>query len=189
MGIDRLSLEARVLYTVFCLFMLLGGASSAWLFKDDGLTASPSTTRRYYLGDDAPAPAAAAGPALDLPGEPSALPVSSSEGLRFEKPARQVVETFHFHLFSVPVCLLIVGHIFMMCALPSRTKVITLLLAALATFAHLLVPPLVRFASPAFALLMFPTGLVLTVAWTFLTAWPIFEMWRPATSGRPPSAP
>ena len=190
MGIDRLSLEARVLYTVFCAFMLLGGASSLWLVRDDGLTRHGDSARSYYLGDPAPerpaASAASTGPALELPDATDAADVADARAalsdpaaLRFAKPPRQVVETFHFHLFTVPVCLLIVGHIFMMCALAVRLKVIVLVGAALSTLFHLLVPPLIRFASPAFAVAMAPSGIALAVFWTVLTAWPIVEMWRP----------
>src|SRR5690348_5792920 len=114
--LSRISLEARLVYSAFCLFMLLGYATSAWFYLDDHLGVSAEATRAYYLGAaDAPPPAAQ-GPAVDLPGEETG-PAEGAAAMQFAKSPRQVMETFHFHLFSVSVCLLIVAHLFMMCAL------------------------------------------------------------------------
>lgn len=193
MGIDRLSLEARVLYTAFCLFLLLGLASSAWLYLDDGLGLSSGAVTRYYLGDDAHPPTSApppspatSGPALDLPDE--VLDVAAGDGMRLEKPARQVMETFHFHLFSVPVCLLIVGHLFMMCGLSTRKKVTLLVLASVFTLLHLVGPLLVRFGSPAFSPLFVVSALGMTMLWAVLLVWPLVEMWWPRRTS-PVAAP
>lgn len=180
-GIDRLSLEARVLYTAFCLFLLTGGGTSVWFYLDDQLGVTPADAARYYLGDAAvaTAPQDDDGPALELPGGDLDEVPAAPAGMRFEKPPRQVMETFHFHLFSVPVVLLIVGHLFMMCSFSTRTKAWLLALTSVATLLHLLAPPLVRFASPSFAALVFPSALLMGLLWTFLTAWPVVEMWRP----------
>jgi len=182
-GIERLSLEARVLYTAFCLFLLLGGFTSAWFYVDDELGTAPADAARYYLGNT-PVDAAAAGggPALDLPemGDLADAPAASAPTMRFEKPARQVMETFHFHLFSVPIVLLIVGHLFMMCGLPMRWKVGLIVTASVTTLLHLLAPPMVRFWSASFAALVFPSALLMLLTWTFMTAWPVWEMWRPS---------
>jgi hypothetical protein len=176
--IDRLSLEARVVYTLFCLFLLIGYATSAWFYADDELGAAPASAARYYLGEAeaaTPAPAPSEdGPALDLPEE---APAATS--LRIAKPARQVMETFHFHLFSVSVCLLILGHLFMMCRLSVRTKSTLLVVAGVSTLLHLLAPPLIRFVGPGFAALMFPSAVLMGLSWLVLTVWPVWEMWRP----------
>jgi hypothetical protein len=193
-GIERLSLEARLLYSAFCLFMLIGGGTSVWFYADDQLGTAPSDAVRYYLGDSAVEGGAEKadaddGPALDMPDLPdmpglegaaaAASGAPAGEGMRFEKPARQVMETFHFHLFTVPICLLIIGHLFMMCALSLRLKAGTIVLASAATLLHLLAPPLVRFASPGFAFLVFPSALLMGLSWAFMTLWPLWEMWRP----------
>lgn len=202
MRIERLSLEARILYTAFCLFLLLGAGTSVWFYLDDELGIAPSSAAAYYLGGpgaEASAPReqepsdgpdlelpelAPSGPDLeglpDLDGAPSDVDTAP---MKFEKSARQVMETFHFHLFSVPVCLLIVGHIFMMCGLATRTKVLVLLLASASTLVHILAPPLIRFGGDAFAVLMFPSALIMGITWCVLLAWPIWEMWRPHPDG------
>ena len=152
MNIDRLSLEARILYSGFCAFVAIGIATSIWLYLDDGLGVRPTSAASYYLGDAA--------------------------AMVFEKPPRQVMETFHFHVFVVPIVLLIVGHIFFMCDLGTRTKAWTLGVASVATLVHLLAPVLVRFVSPAAAVLVFPSALVMAALWLVLTLYPIVAMWR-----------
>ena len=49
--IDRLSLEARVLYTAFLLFLVAGIASSVWLYRDSFGSLGGDAAARYYLGD------------------------------------------------------------------------------------------------------------------------------------------
>ncbi|MCK6549110.1 hypothetical protein L6R52_24920 [Myxococcota bacterium] len=219
-GLERLSLEARILYTGFCVFMALGYVSSAWLYADAGLGTSAEATQRYYLGDEpsdvgrdgviggpsgAPSKGASGpalelptgatgavtatrtgGPALELPdaAERALVPATAAEGLRFAKAPRQVWETFHFHLFSVPVCLLIIGHIFMLSGLATPVKAWIIAIASVSTLVHVAMPPLVRLASPALAPLMFPSALLMGLTWLFMTLWPIGEMWRAPTKSR-----
>ncbi len=173
--LERLSLEARLIYTIFCLFMLAGYATSVWFYLDDDLGAAPAGAERYYRGaTKVPATEEpAGGPSLDLPGDTRAEPA-----LRLEKPARQVMETFHFHLFSVPICLLILAHIFMMGRESTRTKVLTIGVASAATFVHLMTPPLIRFAARGFAFLMFPSAICMGATWLYMTVSPIVQMWR-----------
>ena len=187
--IARLSLEARVLYTGFLVFLGLGFASSVWLYADSfgGLSGRGAT--EYYRGGAAPAPAPGSGdgPALELPPDGPALelPGEAVEAapLRLEKPARQVMETFHFHLFTVPVVLLIVGHLFMLTALSVRLKVGVIAVATVATFVHLLAPLLVRFSGPGWGWLMPVSVVGAALGWLPMLVWPLWEMWRP----QPPS--
>ncbi len=195
-SLTRLSLEARIVYTVFLFFMLLGAYSSFWLYQDDDLGTKGQDAVRYYLGDKAvetkspkPKPAASKGPELDLPTEdgPSlelpgetVAPTPNQAGMRFEKPPRQVIETFHFHLFSMPVCLLIIAHIFMMGAHSTRIKAWIIGIASVATLVHMVVPPLIRFVSPSFGGLMFPSALLLGATWCYMSVQPMVEMWRPS---------
>ncbi len=186
--ITRLSLEARVLYTGFLLFLVLGFVSSVWLYADSFGGLSGRSSAEYYRGGAAqaePAPTVDAvggpalelppdGPALDLPGETAA-----AVPMRLEKPARQVMETFHFHLFTVPVVLLIVGHLFMLTALSMRMKVGVITVASVATFVHLLAPLLVRFVGPQWGWLMPVSVVAAAVGWLPMLVWPLWEMWRP----------
>jgi hypothetical protein len=182
--ITRLSLEARVLYTGFLLFLLLGMISSVWLYQDSFGGLSGQSAAEYYRGSTAPAQAPpakegqGAGPALELPGE-----AADTAPMRLEKPARQVMETFHFHLFTVPVVLLIVGHLFMLTSLATRVKVGIIILATVATFVHLLAPLLVRFVSPGWGWLMPVSVVAAALGWLPLLVWPLWELWRPIPAG------
>ncbi|HEX8826269.1 MAG TPA: hypothetical protein VF794_40565 [Archangium sp.] len=181
--ISRLSLEARVLYTGFLLFLVLGFVSSAWLYADSFGGLSGRGSAEYYRGgpvahEHAPAPAeeAAGGPVLDLPSDGTEAAVAP---MRLEKPARQVMETFHFHLFTVPVVLLIVGHLFMLTALSTRLKVGIIAVSSVATFVHLLAPLLVRFVGPQWGWLMPVSVVGAAVGWLPMLLWPLWEMWKP----------
>lgn len=191
--ITRLSLEARVLYTGFLLFLLLGMISSVWLYQDSFGGLSARSAAEYYQGSTAPAQAPpakegqGAGPALELPSDGPALELPGEAAevapMRLEKPARQVMETFHFHLFTVPVVLLIVGHLFMLTGLSTRVKVGIIILATVATFVHLLAPLLVRFVSAGWGWLMPVSVVAAAVGWVPLLVWPLWEMWRPVPAG------
>lgn len=191
--ITRLSLEARVLYTGFLLFLVLGFASSVWLYADSFGNLSGQGATEYYRGGPAanePAPAAAeeaaGGPALDLPSDGPALELPGETAavapMRLEKPARQVMETFHFHLFTVPVVLLIVGHLFMLTALSMRLKVGIIAVSSVATFVHLLAPLLVRFVGPQWGWLMPVSVVGAAVGWLPMLLWPLWEMWKPMSA-------
>lgn len=173
-ALRRLSLEARLVYSGFCVFMAVGYATTAWFYLDDDLGARPAQAARYYLGEAAApaAPSAADGPAMDLPGD---LP--AAEPLRLAKSPRQVMETFHFHLFSVSVCLLILAHLFMMCGLPTGLKAGLVVAAYVASLAHVLAPPLIRLVHPDWAALMFPSAVGMGLTWLIMTLWPLVEMW------------
>jgi hypothetical protein len=179
----RLSLEARVLYTGFLAFLGFGLASSALLYRDSfgGLTSARAS--RYYLGETGSMPtqdiAAPNGPTLELPDEPAEAAV----GLALAKPPRQLLETFHFHLFTVPVVLLIVGHLFMLTGLSVRSKVVAITVATAATFLHLVAPLAIRFLGQGFGLLMPLSAVAAALGWLPLTLWPVWEMWRPAGLG------
>lgn len=198
--IDRLSLEARVLYTAFLVFLIGGLASSVWLYEDSFGSLGGGAAATYYLGDAAGAAAEGSlpddgGPALDLPAE--AAPAAAAGGLRLEKSPRQVLETFHFHLFTVPVVLLIVGHLFMLTALPLRAKIGVIVLASAGTFAHLLAPLLVRFGGAGWSPLLPASVVAAAIGWLPMALWPLWEMWtrlpqrvapaRPAAIGAGPA--
>ncbi|HEY4221899.1 MAG TPA: hypothetical protein VGO62_11155 [Myxococcota bacterium] len=190
MKIRALSLEARVLYSAFCAFLLAGFLSSIWLYRDDGLTLSSTSASSYYLGSSSAAPAstststsASASASTSRTGDGPALALPSESDPALSNPpqsARQMAETFHFHAFIVPVCLLILGHLFMMCSLPSKLKVLVLVLASITTFAHVIAPLLVRFASSSFALVVPLSAASMSVLWAALLLVPLVEMWLPA---------
>jgi hypothetical protein len=172
----NLGVEAKILYTTFCLLTLLGVLSSA-LYYGDLVGSGTRGIRRYYAGEapaaEAPA-AAAAGPAIDVPeGEeraraPIVVPVSY----------RKLLEVTHFHLFTMPVVLLIVGHLFLATGLGERAKRGWLVAASASVVAHLATPWLVRYGGASWAPLHALTGGALALSMSVLTLYPVLAMWR-----------
>jgi hypothetical protein len=181
----QLPTTAKLVYTVFCLFTLLGLLSSVLYFVDL-MGVAPEGAARYYRG--APTSGSAArspvekkaavkpdGPSLDLPpDDPAARP---GEALLVGIPYRKLIEVSHFHLFTVPVVLLILAHLFMLTDLREPTKIGWIGLASLASFVHLAAPWLVRYVSPGASVLMPTTGALMLGAMAVLTGYPIYAMW------------
>jgi len=191
----NLGIEAKVLYTTFCVLTLLGIVSSA-LYYGDLVGAGTSGIKSYYAGEtprSAGAPAAvapgspAAGPAIDVPEDdaghpPIVVPITY----------RKLLEVTHFHLFTMPVVLLIVGHLFLATSLGDRAKLLWLVGASGSVAAHLATPWIVRYAGGRVAFLHAITGIALTVTMSVLTIYPVLAMWRgdrSRKSGRGPTGP
>jgi hypothetical protein len=175
--------DAKTLYTAFCLLTFLGVVSSA-LYYRELVGVGTSGIRRYYAGEnDEPEPPPSptvqpgAGPAIEVPPEaaearrPIVVAVSS----------RKLLEVTHFHLFTMPVVLLIVGHLFLATGLSDRAKRAWLIAGVVSVTLHLATPWLVR-AAAGLAPLHALSGIALTVTMSVLTLYPVASMWR----GRPP---
>jgi hypothetical protein len=177
----NLGLAPRVLYSAFCLLTFLGVVSSA-LYYGDLVGTGTRGIRRYYAGEGneatvGPDPAAASpatGPTIEVPEEaergrpPIVVAVSY----------RKLLEVTHFHLFTMPVVLLIVGHLFLATGLGERSKLAWLIAASASVTAHLATPWLVRYAGGGLAFLHAITGIGLTVTMSVLTLYPVLAMWR-----------
>jgi hypothetical protein len=90
---------------------------------------------------------------------------------------RKLLEVTHFHLFTMPVVLLIVGHLFLATGLGDALKRGFIFGGALSVALHLATPWLVR-SFPSLAWLHAVSGLALTVTMTVLTGAPVLSMWR-----------
>jgi len=186
----NLSPEAKLVYTGFGLMSLLALAVSILLYED---MVGPRTggVVGYYAGAKSTAPTVAApttGPKLDLPAldEDDAPP-----SIQIKVSYRKLLETTHFHLFTVPVFLLIIAHLFMLTGLSTRTKATWVALGWLSSLLHLAAPWLIRFASPAWHLLYPISGALMTVSLGIMTVYPIVVMWlpRPPKPGKDDAAP
>ena len=173
----NLGVESKVLYSAFCLLILLGVASSA-LYYGDLVGAGTQGIRRYYAGQGDPAAPAveapAAGPAIDVPEEGVRQPIVVAVSYR------KLLEVTHFHLFTMPVVLLIVGHLFLATGLGDRAKLAWISIGAASVALHLGTPWLVRYASPALAPLHALSGIALTLTMSVLTLAPVVSMWTGA---------
>jgi hypothetical protein len=174
-----LPLPARVVYSIFLVFTLAGMAMSAWLGQQMvGLDLGRASD--YYAGG-ARAPArvtgteAAKGPELELP--PEADQPTAQEPM----PLRRLLEITHFHLFSMPVFLLILSHLYMLSRSREAAKVAWIALATLGVAGHIAAPWLARSGSTASIAFYGLTGALMTVGLLVMALVPLFEMWLPAS--------
>ena len=176
----NLAVEAKVLYTAFCLLILAGIVSSA-LYYGDLVGGGLAGVRRYYGGEDAEAPAIRgaadrAGPAIDMPAEAEVV----AQPIVVAVTYRKLLEVTHFHLFTMPVVLLIVGHLFFATALSPRAKLGWISAGSATVVLHIGTPWLVRYASTRLAFLHALSGVAMTLAMSVLTIYPMVVMWRKA---------
>jgi hypothetical protein len=174
----NLSVEAKLVYSCFALFALLALASSA-LFYEDLVGTGARGIRAYYAGEEAgsAAPSRGGGPEIALPDERPSITVAVTY--------RKLLEVTHFHLFTVPVFLLIIAHLFMQTGLSTRWKAIWIAATWASAFLHLAAPWLVRYGGGGWAPLYGVSGALLGVTTFFLIAYPLWAMWL----GRPREAP
>jgi hypothetical protein len=178
----NLGVEAKVLYTAFCVLTLAGLVSSA-LYYGDLVGAGLGGVRRYYAGDETPAAApapprgAAAGPQIEVPAEAEA----GRQPIVVAVTYRKLLEVTHFHLFTMPVVLLIVGHLFFATGLGPRAKLGWVGGASGAVALHIATPWLVHYAGPRLAALHAVSGAALALSMGVVTGYPVIAMWR-----RPP---
>jgi len=188
----NLGIEAKILYTTFCVLTLFGIGSSA-LYYGDLVGAGTGGIKSYYAGE-APAapvaapPAAPAGPAIDVPDDDQ-----GRQPIVVAMSYRKLLEVTHFHLFTMPVVLLIIGHLFLATGLGDRAKLRWLIAAAGSVVGHLATPWIVRYGGGRLAFLHAITGIALTLTMSVLTLYPVLAMWR-GNSPRPtgptgPAAP
>jgi hypothetical protein len=180
----NLGREAKVLYTAFCLLTFLGLVSSA-LYYGDLVGAGLGGIKRYYAGEDraaappATAAPAAGGPAIDLPEDAERARAPIVVAVTY----RKLLEVTHFHLFTMPVVLLIVAHLFLATGVRDAFKLGWIVAASASVLLHLATPWLVRYGGPSLAFLHAVSGAALTVTMTVLTLYPVVAMWlRPRSS-------
>ena len=168
-----LPLAARAVYSVFLAFTLAGLALTLVLTHDMvGLDLGGAS--QYYGGEAPPAeePDIEGGPALVIPPDGEDLAV-------FEPmPRRKLLEITHFHLFSMPVYLLILSHMYMLSRARRGSKAAWITLGTLGTLLHIAAPWLVasRYAGSVGVYAL--SGLLMLVSYAWMSAVPLWEMWR-----------
>jgi hypothetical protein len=178
----NLGRAARLLYTSFCVLTFLGITSSV-LYYEDLVGNGTRGIQRYYAGQ-AEAPRAEGAPVAGGGGPAIEMPEEAEQG----KPIvvavtyRKLLEVTHFHLFTLPVVLLIVAHLFLATGLGDRAKLWWIAAAIASVFLHLASPWLVRYGSARLAFLHVLSGAALTLTMSVLTLYPAIVMWR-----RPPA--
>jgi len=149
-----LSRPAKVLYTAFAFLNLCGLVSSVVLydgFVDFDARATPSDLYRRLTA-------------------------------HYETiDRRTLLEVTHAHLFSMPVLLLVSGHLVLLTSLSLRFKLTLIIIGVIAMTLHLLAPWVVRWSGGSGgAGLLYPiSGGLLFVSLAAMTCIPAWEMWRP----------
>lgn len=190
----NLSREAKIIYTFFCALSLAAIASSLLLYEDlVGPTLQKGHLGRvsaYYTDAAPPTPSAPAkaeptpttadGPAIALPADAEAAPevAQPTDRLLVTVPYRKLLEITHFHLFTVPVFLLILTHLFMLTALSQRSKLLWITLGWLMGTLHILAPWLVRFGGSRLSSAFPVSGGGFLISSLVLCIYPMVVMWR-----------
>jgi hypothetical protein len=175
----NLSREAKLVYTGFGLFSILAIAVSMMFYEDlvgprtAGVTGYYAGVSRRAADDKAAGPAA--GPKIELPDEAAA----TSEQITVAVTYRKLLEVTHFHLFTVPVFLLIIAHLFMLTGLSSTAKTAWIATGWLSALVHLAAPWLIRYGGAAWSFTYPTSGAVMGLALTVMTVYPIVVMWLP----------
>lgn len=171
-----LPLSARLVYSVFLGFTLVGLFVSAWLGETSvGLDLGKFDS--YYAGapvvavESAPA-ADSEGPTFDLPEELSAPPKPEP------KSFRTTLEVTHFHLFTMPIHWLVLAHLFALCAISERAKAVFIVSSALGVAAHLAAPWIARQGGALSKVFYAGSGILLLVSFGWMAIAALLEMWR-----------
>lgn len=178
-----LSFHARLVYSVFLVFTLVALALTAWL-ADEMVGSDLSGVRSYYAGevsDETQAPSSNDGPALDLP-EDAVIRTPPM-------PRRKLLEVTHFHLFSMPIYLLILSHLYMLSRAGNRAKSIWISLATFGVASHMAAPWIASTGTGVASAFYAVSGTLLAVPFLVMCVGPLFEMWGPSPPKREISTP
>jgi hypothetical protein len=163
--LGRTSLETRITYSAFLLLMLPGlGTMLALSLGRIGI--HPEAIAAYYRGGQ---------------GEMS-----------FPKELWQLMEEAHFHLFSVPIILLILTHLLFATGSPPRTRVTISLGLWIGALFEIGGPFAVRYVSGAFAWLLLLGWVLLSLGILASVGYSLAALWGaapPDPASPPGSAP
>ena len=146
----------KLLYTAFCAFTVAGLLSCVGLY--DGVVRFGARTT------------------------PSELYDHLVSYYQTGTSARRLLEVTHFHLFSMPVYLLVFGHLFLLTGATARIKTAWISASVAATAVHLCAPWLVYFGGRSVAWIYPISGAALLASFAVLMGLPLVEMWRPGVA-------
>lgn len=188
-----LPFAARLVYSTFCVFSVIALAETAWLGADM-LGADLAEVDSYYAGGSVEPPASSAdasengaslgpggggGPVIELPEEGFGAALE-----RDPMPLRKLLEVTHFHLFTMPVYLLILAHLFMLSRIHAAVKTGFITAGSLGVLLHLLAPWIARSGARFATLFYAVSGTLLLASMLVMSVVPMVEMWA-----SPPSKP
>jgi len=181
----RLPLLGRLIYSIFLVFTLGALALTAWL-TEDMVGLDLSGLDGYYAG--APPEAVGTEPLPDGPdielGPDIAMPDDLALDAGEPLSQRKLLEVTHFHLFSMPVYLLILSHLFMLSGAGHRSKLGFITGGTVGVVLHLAAPWVATGGGGLAAVLYGASGALMLVAFAWMSALPLWEMWAPTPDER-----
>lgn len=171
-----LSVGAKILYSAFAIATIAGLLVSWRLYGAAVGDAGPAV---YYAGaakvaaTAAPSAAPSDGPAIELAPE-DAKPRVIVE----QMPERKLLEVTHFHLFSIPVYVLILAHLWLLAKIPRWLAHAGVVLAVATSGLHIAAPWLVRGHAGA-AFLVGTSGAAMLIVLGGMALWAVVDMWLP----------
>jgi hypothetical protein len=171
-----LSRGAKILYTAFVLATLAGLLVSWRLYGAAVGDAGPAV---YYAGATA-APAAIAPPAA---GEGPAIELSPEDAkprvIVAEMPERKLLEVTHFHLFSIPVYVLVLAHLWLLAKIPPWLQTAGVVAAVVTSGLHIAAPWIAR-GRPGLAFLVGTSGAAMLITLGAIAVVSMVDMWLPS---------
>jgi hypothetical protein len=170
------STGTKILYTSFAIAAVIGLFVSWRLY---GAATSEAGAAAYYAGalvERAKAETPAGGPVLDLPEE-----VARPRAIIVQIPDRKLLEVTHFHLFTIPVYVLILAHLWLLAKLPIWLQNAGAAFAVFTSGLHIAAPWIVR-DSPGLAWLMPVSGIAMLLTLGVMAVVATIDMWLPQPS-------
>lgn len=93
-------------------------------------------------------------------------------------PRRKLLEVTHFHLFSMPVYLLILSHMYMMSRSRKMEKGVWIAAGSFGTLLHIAAPWLVAHGWAGAEATCAVSGTLLLLSCFVMSVVPLWEMWR-----------
>jgi len=183
-----LPFHARLAYTIFATFTL-AGLLLTLVLAHDMVGVDGHDVRAYYAGERAAphaVPPPHGGPDLELPVEDTAPPVA------VPMARRKLLETTHFHLFSLPIYLLVLSHLYMLSRASSRAKTLWIGAGTLGVATHIAAPWVAAYAPSIGRAFFLVTGTLLFAPMLWMCVAPLLEMWQrmpPAAKPAPTPPP
>lgn len=177
--LGALAVPAKLVYTLFLAFILLGLWSSAVMYGERIGTQNTSEPGQLSVQERyvhrAPK-AVVGGPALDLGDEP-VQPKAEARAVPAEDLKRPwILDVFHQHVFSVSVVYLILAHLFMLTRLHPALAGTVIAAAGLSSLLHVLAPVII-WKTADFFWLMPASGAAMALTWTLMSGWTLLSMW------------
>jgi hypothetical protein len=170
-----LSVGAKILYSAFAIATIAGLLVSWRLY---GAATSDGGPAVYYAGAAKVAAAATAAPAGDGPAIELAAEDAKPKVIVEQIPERKLLEVTHFHLFSIPVYVLILAHLWLLAKIPQWLAHAGVVLAVATSGLHIAAPWLVRGHAGA-AFLMGSSGAAMLIVLGGMALWAMVDMWLP----------